>query len=86
MVTIYCGRRGKFLWHELQKKNRRQRIKRGRPDAPERQKNSSSLKLYLRNIGGIPRVLDASQCNDSYSPTLIALKLKEIFALNDVNK
>ncbi|MDR2085405.1 MAG: hydroxylamine reductase [Bacteroidales bacterium] len=43
-------------------------------------------KLPLGDIGGIPRVLDAGQCNDSYSLALIALKLKEIFNLDDVNK
>ena len=43
-------------------------------------------KLQLGDIGGIPRVLDAGQCNDSYSLVLIALKLKEIFELNDVNE
>lgn len=43
-------------------------------------------KLELGDIGGIPRVLDAGQCNDSYSLAVIALKLKEIFALDDVNK
>ncbi len=43
-------------------------------------------KLNLGDIGGIPRVLDAGQCNDSYSLAVIALKLKEIFELNDVNK
>ncbi len=42
-------------------------------------------KLDLGDIGGIPRVLDAGQCNDSYSLVLIALKLKEIFELEDVN-
>ncbi len=42
-------------------------------------------KLNLGDIGGIPRVLDAGQCNDSYSLAIIALKLKEIFELNDVN-
>ena len=42
-------------------------------------------KLELGDIGGIPRVLDAGQCNDSYSLALIALKLKEIFALDDIN-
>jgi len=42
-------------------------------------------KLNLGEIGGIPRVLDAGQCNDSYSLALIALKLKEVFGLNDVN-
>ena len=43
-------------------------------------------KLNLGDIGGIPRVLDAGQCNDSYSLAIIALKLKEIFGLDDVNK
>ncbi len=43
-------------------------------------------KLPLGDIGGIPRVLDAGQCNDSYSLAVIALKLKEIFELNDVNE
>ncbi|QNL97838.1 hydroxylamine reductase [Treponema sp. Marseille-Q4132] len=43
-------------------------------------------KLNLGDIGGIPRVLDAGQCNDSYSLALIALKLKEIFGLDDINK
>jgi hydroxylamine reductase len=42
-------------------------------------------KLNLGDIGGIPRVLDAGQCNDSYSLALIALKLKEVFELEDVN-
>ncbi len=42
-------------------------------------------KLPLGDIGGIPRVLDAGQCNDSYSLVVIALKLKEVFELNDVN-
>ena len=42
-------------------------------------------KLDLGDIGGIPRVLDAGQCNDSYSLAIIALKLKEIFGLDDVN-
>lgn len=42
-------------------------------------------KLNLGDINGIPRVLDAGQCNDSYSLALIALKLKEIFELEDVN-
>lgn len=42
-------------------------------------------KLNLGDINGIPRVLDAGQCNDSYSLALIALKLKEVFALNDIN-
>ena len=44
------------------------------------------IKLNLGDIGGIPRVLDAGQCNDSYSLALIALKLKEVFGLDDVNK
>lgn len=43
-------------------------------------------KLGLGDIGGIPRVLDAGQCNDSYSLALIALKLKEIFSLEDINE
>lgn len=43
-------------------------------------------KLKLGDIGGIPRVLDAGQCNDSYSLAVIALKLKEVFGLDDVNK
>jgi len=42
-------------------------------------------KLNLGDIGGIPRVLDAGQCNDSYSLAVIALKLKEVFGLEDVN-
>ena len=42
-------------------------------------------KLALGDIGGIPRVLDAGQCNDSYSLALIALKLKEVFGLKDIN-
>ena len=42
-------------------------------------------KLALGDIGGIPRVLDAGQCNDSYSLVVIALKLKEIFELEDIN-
>ncbi|BEU88564.1 hydroxylamine reductase [Selenomonas sp. TAMA-11512] len=44
------------------------------------------IKLPLGDIGGIPRVLDAGQCNDSYSLALIALKLKEVFGLADVNE
>jgi hydroxylamine reductase len=44
------------------------------------------LKLNLGDIGGIPRVLDAGQCNDSYSLAVIALKLKEMFGLDDLNK
>jgi hydroxylamine reductase len=43
-------------------------------------------KLALGDIGGIPRVLDAGQCNDSYSLALIALKLKEVFGLKDINE
>ena len=43
-------------------------------------------KLELGDINGIPRVLDAGQCNDSYSLALIALKLKEVFELNDINE
>ncbi|WP_026893648.1 hydroxylamine reductase [Clostridiisalibacter paucivorans] len=43
-------------------------------------------KLNLGDIGGIPRVLDAGQCNDSYSLAVIALKLKEVFELEDVNE
>ena len=43
-------------------------------------------KLPLGDIGGIPRVLDAGQCNDSYSLVMIALKLKEVFELNDINE
>lgn len=42
-------------------------------------------KLPLGDINGIPRVLDAGQCNDSYSLAVIALKLKEVFGLNDIN-
>ena len=44
------------------------------------------IKMNLGDIGGIPRVLDAGQCNDSYSLALIALKLKEVFGLDDINK
>lgn len=43
-------------------------------------------KLNLGDINGIPRVLDAGQCNDSYSLAMIALKLKEIFGLEDINE
>ncbi|UCZ53475.1 hydroxylamine reductase [Bacillus shivajii] len=43
-------------------------------------------KLPLNDIGGIPRVLDAGQCNDSYSLAVVAMKLKEIFELNDINE
>ncbi len=42
-------------------------------------------KLALGDIGGVPRVLDAGQCNDSYSLAVIALKLKEVFGLDDIN-
>ena len=42
-------------------------------------------KLNLGDIEGIPRVLDAGQCNDSYSLSLIAMKLQEIFGLDDIN-
>lgn len=43
-------------------------------------------KLQLGDIGGIPRVLDAGQCNDSYSLAVIAMKLQEVFGLDDINK
>ena len=43
-------------------------------------------KLQLGDIGGIPRVLDAGQCNDCYSLAVIALKLKEVFGLDDINQ
>jgi len=43
------------------------------------------IKLNLGDIDGIPRVLDAGQCNDSYSLAVIALKLKEVFGLEDIN-
>lgn len=42
-------------------------------------------KLNLGDIGGIPRVLDAGQCNDSYSLAVIALKLKEVFGVEHIN-
>jgi len=42
-------------------------------------------KLNLGDIGGIPRVLDAGQCNDSYSLVVIAMKLQEVFGLDDIN-
>jgi hydroxylamine reductase len=42
-------------------------------------------KLNLGDIGGIPRILDAGQCNDSYSLVVIAQKLAEVFGLDDVN-
>jgi len=43
-------------------------------------------KLNLGDIGGIPRILDAGQCNDCYSLAVIALKLKEVFELDDINE
>jgi len=43
-------------------------------------------KLPIGDIGGIPRVLDAGQCNDSYSLVVIAMKLKEVFGMNDINE
>ena len=43
-------------------------------------------KLELGDIGGIPRVLDAGQCNDSYSLVVIAMKLQEVFGLDDINE
>ncbi|MBN2706509.1 MAG: hydroxylamine reductase [Deltaproteobacteria bacterium] len=43
-------------------------------------------KLALGDIGGIPRILDAGQCNDSYSLAVIAIKLKEVFGLDDINQ
>jgi hydroxylamine reductase len=43
-------------------------------------------KIALGDIGGIPRVLDAGQCNDSYSLAIIAMKLKDVFGLDDINK
>jgi hydroxylamine reductase len=43
-------------------------------------------KLPWGDINGIPRVLDAGQCNDGYSLVMIALKLKELFHLNDINE
>lgn len=43
-------------------------------------------KLNLGEVGGIPRVLDAGQCNDSYSLAVIAMKLKEAFGMDDINK
>ena len=46
----------------------------------------TSNKLGLGDINGIPRVLDAGQCNDSYSLAVIALKLKEVFGLHDINE
>ena len=52
---------------------------------PHSQENENSP-AALGDINGIPRVLDAGQCNDSYSLAVIALKLKEIFGLDDVNQ
>jgi hydroxylamine reductase len=43
-------------------------------------------KLDLGDINGIPRILDAGQCNDSYSLAVIALKLKEVFGVEDINE
>ncbi len=43
------------------------------------------INLFVKGFGGIPRVLDAGQCNDSYSLAVIALKLKEVFELDDIN-
>ncbi len=43
-------------------------------------------KLDLGDIGGIPRVLDAGQCNDSYSLAVIAMTLQKVFGLDDINK
>src|ERR1019366_6309757 len=43
-------------------------------------------KLELGDIGGIPRVLDAGQCNDSYSLVVMAMKLQEVFGLSDINE
>ena len=43
-------------------------------------------KLNLGDINGIPRVLDAGQCNDSYSLAVIAMKLQEVFGLEDINE
>ena len=48
--------------------------------------NTDTINSNLGDINGIPRVLDAGQCNDSYSLALIALKLKEVFGLDDINK
>ena len=42
-------------------------------------------KLKLGDIDGIPRILDAGQCNDSYSLAVIAMKLQEVFGLDDIN-
>ena len=47
--------------------------------------SNDAIRVAQGDIGGIPRVLDAGQCNDSYSLALIALKLKEAFGLDDVN-
>lgn len=48
--------------------------------------NINIIKLNLGDINGIPRILDAGQCNDSYSLAVIALKLKEVFGLDDINE
>ena len=53
--------------------------------SPQAAQNTNTNKLDLGDIGGIPRVLDAGQCNDSYSLAVIALKLKEVFGLDDIN-
>jgi hydroxylamine reductase len=47
--------------------------------------NIVTINCNFGDIGGIPRVLDAGQCNDSYSLAVIALKLKEVFGLDDIN-
>ena len=47
--------------------------------------NINITSCLLGDINGIPRVLDAGQCNDSYSLAVIALKLKEVFGLDDIN-
>ena len=51
----------------------------------EKRKEYKYNKLNLGDIGGIPRVLDAGQCNDCYSLAVIALKLKEVFGLDNIN-
>ena len=48
--------------------------------------NTGIIKLNLGAINGIPRVLDAGQCNDSYSWAVVALKLKEVLHLEDINE
>ena len=47
--------------------------------------SNDAIRVAQGDIGGIPRVLDAGQCNDSYSLALIALKLQEVFGLDDIN-